>query len=101
VVRFGLLRGKGSAQGLGSNVEEMGARPKIPASPSALRKVIYWLLGKTQKLVLEQSVCVQAAIDRLQLWLQEIVVLWCCTRREQSRTVAGPKGELSRVTLAP
>jgi hypothetical protein len=30
VVRFGLLRGKGSAQGLESNVEQMDASPKTP-----------------------------------------------------------------------
>jgi hypothetical protein len=34
------LAGKGSAQGLESNVEEMDARPKIPASRLALSTVM-------------------------------------------------------------
>jgi hypothetical protein len=91
---------RGLRRDWGATSKKWALDQKSPLRPQHFAGNV-WLLRKTQKLVLEQSVCVQAAIDKLQLWLQEIVVLWCCTRREQSRTVAGPKGELSRVTLAP
>jgi hypothetical protein len=88
--------GKGSAQGLESNVEEMGASPKIPALTSA-RWMVMSGLATMQDASASAGERAQAAIDRLQLGCRRFLCLVLMLYPpQQPQTDASPNRKSSR-----
>lgn len=101
--RRGALRlagGKGPGDRDQSNVEEMGARPKIPALTSALFARLLFAFAEIDRCSALR--CDEWTAAALQLTGCSLVAGDSCAlllySQQQSRTVAVPKRKLSRVT---